>query len=175
MRTRQKYRMRKPSTGREVIIEAEPGREYVDRTTGEPLEVVAMLLPLAPTASELPWAVENLRFCDWRERHRHDRRLRRSDDPVQRRCRPRLSVLPAESRRLLAHVRGVDVVRRVGRLSDLRGAVLDPCAREVAQILGALVYPHLRCGRRRRRRWIGAVGLAALAIGELTGVLQDRQ
>ena len=29
------------------------------------LEVVAELLPLAPTPSELPWAVENLRFCNW--------------------------------------------------------------------------------------------------------------
>jgi hypothetical protein len=65
MRTRQKYRMRTPSTGREVIIEAEPGTEYVDRETGERLEVVAQLLPLAPTASELPWSVENLRFCNW--------------------------------------------------------------------------------------------------------------
>ncbi len=56
--------MRTPSTGREVIIEAEPETTYVDRDTGEPLEVVAMLLPLAPTASELPWSVDNLRFCD---------------------------------------------------------------------------------------------------------------
>lgn len=65
MRLRQKYRMRTPSTGREVIIEVEPGQEYVDRETGEELEVVAQLLPLAPTASELPWSVENLRFCNW--------------------------------------------------------------------------------------------------------------
>jgi hypothetical protein len=65
MRTRQKYRMRTPSTGREVIIEAEPDRIYRDRETGEELEVVAVLLPLAPTPSELPWAVENLRFCSW--------------------------------------------------------------------------------------------------------------
>ena len=65
MRTRQKYRMRTPSTGREMIIEAEPGREYHDRDTGEDLEVVAALLPLAPTPSELPWAIENLRFCNW--------------------------------------------------------------------------------------------------------------
>src|SRR5436305_1059624 len=50
MRTRQKYRMRTPSTGREVIIEAEPDRIYVDRETGEDLEVVGELLPLAPTA-----------------------------------------------------------------------------------------------------------------------------
>ncbi len=65
MRTRQKYRMRTPSTGREVIIEAEPGRIYLDRETGEELEVVGEVLPLAPTASELPWSVENLRFCNW--------------------------------------------------------------------------------------------------------------
>ena len=65
MRTRQKYRMRTPSTGREVIVEADPGREYLDRDTGEELEVVAELLPLAPTVSELPWSVENLRFCNW--------------------------------------------------------------------------------------------------------------
>ncbi len=65
MRVRQKYRMRNPSTGRELILEAQPGEVYVDRGSGEPLEVVAELLPLAPTASELPWKVENLRFCNW--------------------------------------------------------------------------------------------------------------
>ena len=65
MRLSQKYRMRTPSTGREKIIAAAPGQTYVDRETGEDLEVVAQLLPLAPTASELPWAVENLRFCNW--------------------------------------------------------------------------------------------------------------
>jgi hypothetical protein len=65
MRLRQKYRMRTPSTGREVIIAVEPDQEYVDRETGEELEPVAMLLPLAPSASELPWSVENLRFCNW--------------------------------------------------------------------------------------------------------------
>jgi len=61
---RQKYRLRAPSTGREVIIEAAPGEIYRDRETGEPLEVVAKVLPLAPSPSELPWAVENLRFCN---------------------------------------------------------------------------------------------------------------
>jgi hypothetical protein len=64
VRLRQRYRMRTPSTGREIVIEAEPDRIYVDRETGEPLEVVGELLPLAPTPSELPWAVENLRFCN---------------------------------------------------------------------------------------------------------------
>jgi hypothetical protein len=65
MRTSQKYRMRTPSTGREVVSEVERGRSYVDRETGETLEVIGRLLPLAPTPSELPWAVENLRFCNW--------------------------------------------------------------------------------------------------------------
>jgi hypothetical protein len=64
MRIRQKYRMRTPSTGREVIVEALPDERYVDRDSGEELEVIAQLLPLAPTPSELPWAVENLRFCN---------------------------------------------------------------------------------------------------------------
>ena len=36
-----------------------------DRDTGEPLEVVGKLLPLAPSKSKLPWAIENLRFCNW--------------------------------------------------------------------------------------------------------------
>ena len=61
----QRYRMRTPSTGREIIVEAEPGRVYVDRENGENLEVVGKLLPLAPSASKLPWAVEHLRFCNW--------------------------------------------------------------------------------------------------------------
>ena len=65
MSERQLYRMRAPSSGREVIIEAEPDEVYVDRETGEALQVVAKLLPLAPSESQLPWAVENLRFCNW--------------------------------------------------------------------------------------------------------------
>jgi hypothetical protein len=62
---KQRYRMRTPSTGREILLEAEPGTVYRDRDTGEPLEVVGKVLPLAPTPSRLPWAVENLRFCNW--------------------------------------------------------------------------------------------------------------
>jgi hypothetical protein len=61
----QLYRFRAPSTGRETLIEAEPGRIYRDRDTGEELEVVGKVIPLAPTQSRLPWAVENLRFCTW--------------------------------------------------------------------------------------------------------------
>jgi len=60
-----RYRLRAPSTGREVIHEGEVDKVYVDRDTGEPLEVVGKVLPLPPSRSHLPWAVENLRFCNW--------------------------------------------------------------------------------------------------------------
>jgi hypothetical protein len=63
MRIRDKYRFRSAS-GREHIIEAELDVNYVDHETGEQLYPVAKLTPVAPTASELPWAVENLRFCN---------------------------------------------------------------------------------------------------------------
>jgi hypothetical protein len=63
--TSQRYRLRNPSSGREIVIEAEPQEIYLDRDTGEPLEIVGKLLPLAPSASRLPWAVENMRFCSW--------------------------------------------------------------------------------------------------------------
>jgi hypothetical protein len=65
MSGRPRYRLRTPSTGREIVIEAEPGRIYTDRETGEDLEVTAIVLPLPPSESRLPWAVENLRFCTW--------------------------------------------------------------------------------------------------------------
>ena len=63
--TPQRYRLRNPSTGRDVVIEAEPDEVYRDRETGERLEVIGKVLPLAPSSSRLPWAVENLRFCSW--------------------------------------------------------------------------------------------------------------
>jgi len=62
MSLRQKYRLRARSD-RELIREVEPGKVYVDRETGEEFEVVGKVLPLAPSPSELPWAVENLRLC----------------------------------------------------------------------------------------------------------------
>jgi hypothetical protein len=86
--TRQLYRLRAPSTGREVFLEAEPGRNYVDSDSGESLEVVAKVLPLAPSRSSLPWAVETLRFCNW------------CDQPAQKdlndcpTCGRRMSALP---------------------------------------------------------------------------------
>jgi hypothetical protein len=63
--TSQRYRLRNPATGREIVLEAEAGEIYLDRDTGAPLEVVGKVLPLAPSSSHLPWAVENLRFCNW--------------------------------------------------------------------------------------------------------------
>ena len=65
MSDRDRYRLRDGATGREVIIEAEPEEIYIDRDSGEAMEVVARVLPLAPSESRLPWAVENLRFCNW--------------------------------------------------------------------------------------------------------------
>jgi len=67
--TAQRYRLRNPASGREVILRAEPGKTYVDRDTGEPLEVVGKVLPEAPSLSSLPWSVENLRFCPWCGQH----------------------------------------------------------------------------------------------------------
>lgn len=62
--TTQRYRFQTPSTGNEVIIEAEAGRIYRDPATGEELAPVGRVLPLAPSESKLPWTVENLRICD---------------------------------------------------------------------------------------------------------------
>jgi hypothetical protein len=62
MAQRQRYRLRARSD-REVIREADPSKTYVDRESGEEFEVVGALLPLAPSASDLPWSVENLRLC----------------------------------------------------------------------------------------------------------------
>jgi hypothetical protein len=65
MSTKQRYRLRNPASGREIVIEAEADRIYRDRDSGEELEVVGKVLPLAPSTSRLPWAVENLRVCEW--------------------------------------------------------------------------------------------------------------
>jgi hypothetical protein len=62
MPPRQLYRLRSRSD-REIISEVEPGRVYVDRETGEEFEVVGAVLPLAPSPSNLPYSVENLRMC----------------------------------------------------------------------------------------------------------------
>ncbi|HEU5251962.1 MAG TPA: hypothetical protein VFU16_01385 [Solirubrobacterales bacterium] len=63
MNEKQLYRMRSRASGREAIAHAEPGSVYVDRETGEEMEPVAMVLPLAPSDSALPRSPENLRAC----------------------------------------------------------------------------------------------------------------
>jgi hypothetical protein len=65
MPSAQRYRLRNPASGRDVVIEVEPDEIYRDRETGDTLEVIGKVLPLAPSESRLPWAVENLRFCPW--------------------------------------------------------------------------------------------------------------
>ena len=62
MNERQKYRLRTRSD-REMIREVDPGKVYVDRETGEEYEVVGKTVPLAPSPSNLPWSIENLRLC----------------------------------------------------------------------------------------------------------------
>ena len=69
MSTKQRYRLRNPANGRETVTTAVPDQIYLDRDSGEHLEVVGMMLPLAPSQSLLPWAVENLRFCPWCDQH----------------------------------------------------------------------------------------------------------
>jgi len=61
-----RYRLRTPSTGRERIVRTDDSKRiWLDDETGEQLEVTGRVLPLAPSRSKLPWAVENLRFCPW--------------------------------------------------------------------------------------------------------------
>ena len=61
--SKQLYRMRAPASGREALTHAEPGSVYVDRETDEEMLPVAMVLPLAPSASALPRTPESLRAC----------------------------------------------------------------------------------------------------------------
>jgi hypothetical protein len=63
MNLKQLYRLRAPASGREAIAPAESGQIYLDRETDEEMFPVAMVLPLAPSASSLPRSPENLRAC----------------------------------------------------------------------------------------------------------------
>lgn len=63
MNSKQFYRMRAAASGREAIANAEPGQLYLDRETGEEMQPVAAILPLAPSASSLPRTPGNLRAC----------------------------------------------------------------------------------------------------------------
>jgi hypothetical protein len=60
---RQIFRLRARASGREAFAPAEPGGVYIDRETGEEMEPVTELLPLAPSDSALLRSPENLRSC----------------------------------------------------------------------------------------------------------------
>ncbi len=60
---RQRCRLRAPASGREAISEVSGDGVYVDRESGEEMEVVSRTLPLAPSESALVRTPENLRAC----------------------------------------------------------------------------------------------------------------
>jgi len=59
---KQTYRLKAPISGNETVVAAEPGLVYVD-SDGEELQPVAETIPLAPSESNLPRTVGNLRTC----------------------------------------------------------------------------------------------------------------
>ena len=65
----QKYRLRAPASGREIVLAlddppaAGDSRAYYDRVTGERLEVVSKLVPLASSPSNLPRSPQTVRIC----------------------------------------------------------------------------------------------------------------
>ena len=62
--SQQVYRLRATVSGRESIAPVEEGVVYRDAETGEELEPVAQVLPLAAgSGSSLPRTPENLRVC----------------------------------------------------------------------------------------------------------------
>ena len=59
----QTHRLRAPASGREALARASGDGVYVDRESGEEMEIVAATLPLAPSESALVRSPENLRAC----------------------------------------------------------------------------------------------------------------
>jgi hypothetical protein len=59
----QRYRLRVPASGREAIATASGDGVYVDRESGEEMEIATRTLPLAPSDSALVRTPENLRAC----------------------------------------------------------------------------------------------------------------
>jgi hypothetical protein len=57
------WRLRAPASGREALAKAEPEHRYIDRGTGEEMEPISRVLPLAPSDSALLRSWENLRAC----------------------------------------------------------------------------------------------------------------
>jgi hypothetical protein len=60
---RQIYRLRARASGREALAPAEATGVYRDRDTGEEMEPVTRVLPLAPSESALLRTPDNLRIC----------------------------------------------------------------------------------------------------------------
>jgi len=61
----QVYRLRAPASGREALAPVERGGVYIDRESGEELQPVSRVLPLAsPSGSALLRTPENLRACE---------------------------------------------------------------------------------------------------------------
>lgn len=60
---RQTYRLRARISGREAFAPAEADGVYIDRESGEELEPVTAVLPLAPSESALLRTPDNLRIC----------------------------------------------------------------------------------------------------------------
>lgn len=59
----QTYRLRAPASGREALAKAKRDGVYVDRESGEEMEIATRSLPLAPSPSALVRTPENLRAC----------------------------------------------------------------------------------------------------------------
>ena len=59
----QTYRLRARASGREALAAVSADGVYIDRETGEEMEPVTRVLPLAPSASALLRTPENLRLC----------------------------------------------------------------------------------------------------------------
>jgi hypothetical protein len=61
---RQTYRLRARASGRESLAPVSGEGIYLDRETGEEMEPVTRVLPLAPSESALLRSPENLRACN---------------------------------------------------------------------------------------------------------------
>ena len=64
----ERYRLRAPASGREHVIsvDGQPPDDdvgFYDRVTGERMEIVSKLIPVASSPSNLPRTPENLRVC----------------------------------------------------------------------------------------------------------------
>ena len=123
MSQHQRYRLRSRSD-RELIREVEPGTVYVDRETGEEFEIVGKVLPLAPSASDLPWAVENLRLCGCSLEQLAPDQVEETD--VSRDSRPRSVTFAVRlDPKTIELLRRIAKLRQVGATQLVRSWVLE--------------------------------------------------